>query len=131
MIYMMRVQREVSKGLRVQFTTRSEWIGLLVGKAGARIRDARKSTGCSIEVCSGNSSGGLGGGSRGRGRGGYGSGGIAANRLPPTLPPPCKVVISGPDADSVQRAREEMELVEARIPVDSHQVRWREEESEC
>lgn len=124
----MYIQRDVSKGLRVQFTTRSEWIGLLVGKAGARIRDVRKSTGCSIEVRSANGDG-CGGGRGGRGErdgGGGGGGGrgiAAANRLPLTLPPPlCKVVISGPDADSVQRAREEMELVEASVSVDSYQV---------
>lgn len=109
-------------GLHVRFPTRSEWIGLLVGKAGARIRDLRKSTGCSIEVCGGNGSG-RGGGSSGGGRGGDGGHGITVNQPPSKLTPPCKVVISGPDADSVQRAREEMELVEARIPVDQHQVR--------
>ncbi|CAM9464120.1 unnamed protein product, partial [Laminaria digitata] len=34
---------DVSRGLRVQFETRQEWIGLIIGKAGARIASIRKS----------------------------------------------------------------------------------------
>ena len=41
------------------------------------------------------------------------------------MPVPCRVVISGPDADSVREARERMELVEARIGVGAEEVRMR------
>lgn len=132
----------MAQGLRTQFATRPEWIGLLVGKAGARIRDVRKATGCSIEVVDGGGigngagggsssrgGGGSGGGGRGfpsngnggGGRGGNGGRGRTSKRSHSSFP--CKVVISGPDADSVKKAREQMELVEARFPVDKQQVR--------
>ncbi|CAN0186297.1 unnamed protein product, partial [Ectocarpus sp. 8 AP-2014] len=114
--------REVSQGLRVQFASRPEWIGLLVGKAGSRIRDLRKSTGCSIEVIDGGGGGGRGGpdGSCGGGGGGGGGGHKAAGGQPPA-PSSCRVVICGPDAGSVQRAREKMELTEVRIAVNPQQ----------
>lgn len=121
------LKREVSQGLRVQFATRSEWIGLLVGKAGARIRDIRNATGCSVEVIDGRGGGGQRGdfgqgdcdgavGAAATDGGAYGSGGHARAALP------CRVVISGPTADSVQEAREQMELVEVSIPIDPKQV---------
>lgn len=114
----------MSQGLRVQFASRPEWIGLLVGKAGSRIRGLRKSTGCSIEVIDGGGGGGRGGpdGSCGGGGGGGGGGHKAAGAQQPA-PPPCRVVICGPDAGSVQRAREQMELTEVRIAVNPQQVK--------
>ena len=129
-----RPQREVAQGLRTQFATRAEWIGLLVGKAGARIRDVRKATGCSIEVIDGRTTGngGIGGGGGGGGRGlpsggeggGRGGNGGRGSAPKPSLSSlPCKVVISGPDAESVKKAREQMELEEAWFPVDQQQVR--------
>lgn len=111
----------MSQGLRVQFASRPEWIGLLVGKAGSRIQGLRKSTGCSIEVIDGGGGrGGLDGGSGGGGGGG-GGGNKAAGGQPPA-PLRSRVVICGPDAGSVQRAREQMELTEARILVNPQQV---------
>ncbi|CAN0138632.1 unnamed protein product [Ectocarpus sp. 4 AP-2014] len=116
-------EREVSQGLRVQFASRPEWIGLLVGKAGSRIRGLRKSTGCSIEVIDGGGGGGRGGpdGSWGGGGGGGGGGQKAAGGQPPAASS-CRVVICGPDAGSVQRAREQMELTEGRIAVNPQQA---------
>lgn len=118
-------QREVSQGLRVQFASLPEWIGLLVGKAGSRIRGLRKSTGCSIEVIAGGGGGGGRGGpdgSCGRAGGGSGGGNKAAGGQPPA-PSPCRVVICGPDAGRVRRAREQMELTEVRIAVNPQQVK--------
>eukprot|EP00903_Cladosiphon_okamuranus_P005653 g5618.t1 len=131
---------EVAQGLRTQFATRPEWIGLLVGKGGARIRDVRKATGCSVEIIGGGTTGNGGGGGGGGGRGGVGGRGFPSSdgssggrggghdggrgSTPKHLlsSAVCKVVISGPDAESVEKAREQMELEEAWFPVDQHQA---------
>ena len=131
-------QLDVSRGLRVQFEIRREWAGRIIGKAGARISRIENSTGCNIRVVNGGvapynsgrawSSGGGGykygeASDRGylRGSGGRGGGwnGVSNAEVDPGL---CRVVISGPDADSVREAREQTELVEARVSVGAEEV---------
>lgn len=114
---------EVSRGLRVQFPTRQEWIGLLVGKSGNRIRHLENTTGCTIRIVGGARGAGLTGdqgrfGGSGR-RGGtwYGGGSTSTTT-------PCRVAIAGPDAESVQKAREQMEFAEASMAVGVAQVRY-------
>lgn len=132
------LQLEVSRGLRVQFATRQEWMGLLIGKGGTRIRNVERNTGCNIEVIDGDGGGG-GRGSRSASRGSnsdrrnnggnkrysIGNGGLSGGGQVGEMmtSSSCKVVISGPDADSVQQAKELMYLVEARIAVETEQVR--------
>jgi hypothetical protein len=43
-------QMQVSRGLRLQFHAEKAFIGLMIGKGGARIREAESSTGCQIRV---------------------------------------------------------------------------------
>lgn len=128
------LQREVEQGLRVQFSTRREWIGLLIGKAGARISTVQSSTGCTITVddisenqhC-GLNSGDVGGcGGRGGGGGDVGDdrdGGVGAEGLRMSTG---RVIISGSDAGSVRKAKELMEFSEARIHITAGQVKGRD-----
>lgn len=117
----------------MQFATRSEWIGLLIGKAGARIRNVQQVTGCTVtiidshDIAHGRNGGGRSTdrvsqrdlanhrwGDDGRSERRGGKAGASAMS--------CRIAISGSDADSVRQAREDMDFVEARIAVGATQV---------
>lgn len=118
-------QEKIERGLRVQFFTRREWVGILIGKGGARINTVQKSTGCTITVDDGGVGGGRGrawrqgsGDRFTRARGAGWAGDLRSSRSARSA----RVIISGSDRNSVRQAREMMEFSEAMIAVNPTQV---------
>jgi len=89
-----RLETEKSKretGVRIEFAIDKELIGLVVGKGGKNIADARRETGVDV---------------------------VEIDQNGP------RVVIIGPTQQSVEAAREKLEFVTAKLPVDPEQIGW-------
>lgn len=100
-------QGEIASGKQIEFTVKSDLLGLVIGKKGARIKQVEQETGVSsINV----------------------NGGYNIHKfdfiLYLKLIDTGKIMIVGPDSQSVQQARESLELIEDSLPLSESQSQW-------